>query len=120
MKSIVLEWLLDAHRYGTILQNLRAGSPPRVLRGQGTAAVRVPRLPETAQGRGGADRTGGRDLRLHGAVEHLGEEIQRLETLIHSKVPGIADLASLVLAVARVKPHKRRRFKFLARTIVTC
>ena len=43
------------------------------------------------------------------------KNIQRLETLIHSKVPGIADLASLVLAVARVKPHKRRRFKFLAR-----
>jgi hypothetical protein len=42
------------------------------------------------------------------------KNIQRLETLTHSELPGIADLASLVLAVARVKPHKRRRFKFLA------
>ena len=42
------------------------------------------------------------------------KNIRRLETLIHSELPGIADLATLVLAVARVKPHKRRRFKFLA------
>lgn len=42
------------------------------------------------------------------------KNIQRLETLTYSELPVIADLASLVLAVARVKPHKRRRFKFLA------
>jgi hypothetical protein len=42
------------------------------------------------------------------------KNIQRLETLTHSELPGIAELASLVLAVARVKPQKRRRFKYLA------
>jgi hypothetical protein len=42
------------------------------------------------------------------------KNIQRLETLTYSELPFIVDLASLVLAVARVKPHKRRRFKFLA------
>jgi len=42
------------------------------------------------------------------------KNIQRLEALTQSELHGIADLAALVLAVARVKPHKRRRFKFLA------
>jgi len=43
------------------------------------------------------------------------KNIKRLGSLTTSAVPGIADLASLVLAVARIKPRKRRRFKFLAR-----
>ena len=43
------------------------------------------------------------------------KNIQRLETLVRSGVPHIAEMASYVLAVARVHPRKRRRAEFLAR-----
>ncbi len=58
------------------------------------------------------------ELEITGFLEQSNisaKNIKRLESLTASTLPGIADLASLVLAVARVKPHKRRRFKFLAR-----
>jgi len=58
------------------------------------------------------------ELEITGFLEQSNisaKNIRRLESLMTSAVTGIADLASLVLAVARVKPHKRRRFKFLAR-----
>ena len=40
---------------------------------------------------------------------------KRLVKLQSSNDPNVEALASAVLAVARVKPHKRRRLKFLAR-----
>lgn len=58
------------------------------------------------------------ELEIAGFLEQSNisaKNIKRLESLTTSAVTGISDLASLVLAVARVKPHKRRRFKFLAR-----
>ena len=42
------------------------------------------------------------------------KNIRRLKELTRSTEPQIAELASIVLDAARVKPDKRRRFKFLA------
>jgi hypothetical protein len=42
------------------------------------------------------------------------KNMQRLEKLTRSPESPVAELASLVLAAARLKPGKRRRFKFLA------
>jgi hypothetical protein len=41
------------------------------------------------------------------------KNIARLEILIHHTNSDVKRLAALVLDVARVKPHKRRRWKFL-------
>ena len=43
------------------------------------------------------------------------KNIRRLRTLAASNNPWIAELASIVIEVAKVKPHKRRRLKVLAR-----
>ena len=42
------------------------------------------------------------------------KNIARLEILIHRNDNEVKRLAALVLDIARVKPHKRRRWKFLA------
>ena len=47
---------------------------------------------------------------------HISEKnISRLGTLAASENPKVAELATIVLEVAKVKPHKRRRLKVLAR-----
>lgn len=43
------------------------------------------------------------------------KNLSRLEELSHSTNDHIALLASVALKVGRVKPHKRRRLKFLAK-----
>jgi hypothetical protein len=43
------------------------------------------------------------------------KNISRLKILSASDNQKIADLANIVLDVARVKPYKKRRLKFLAR-----
>lgn len=43
------------------------------------------------------------------------KNIARLETLCKSEDSMVAELAHLVLQVAKIKPHKRRRVKILAR-----
>jgi len=43
------------------------------------------------------------------------KNIKRLRVLSASPNPYIAELAGIVLAVAEVKPHKRRRLRILAR-----
>jgi hypothetical protein len=43
------------------------------------------------------------------------KNIHRLKSLSASTNPRIAELAGIVLQVAEVKPHKRRRLKVLAR-----
>jgi hypothetical protein len=43
------------------------------------------------------------------------KNIGRLTTLTASENPRIAELAGIVLAIARVKPHKKHRLKVLAR-----
>jgi hypothetical protein len=42
------------------------------------------------------------------------KNIARLEILVQHATSEVKDLAPLILEVARVKPHKRRRWKFLA------
>lgn len=47
---------------------------------------------------------------------HISDKNQRrLRTLAASAQPRIRELAAIVLAVAEVKPHKKRRLKVLAR-----
>ena len=47
---------------------------------------------------------------------HISEKnVSRLKTLSQSQNPRIAELASIVLEVASVKPYKKRRLKILAR-----
>ena len=43
------------------------------------------------------------------------KNIARLEKLACSQNQEISELANIVLEVARIKPHKRRRLKFLAK-----
>ena len=43
------------------------------------------------------------------------KNISRLENLAVSKNTEIAELANIVLEVARIKPYKKRRLKFLAK-----
>ena len=43
------------------------------------------------------------------------KNLSRLEQLAKSQNQRIAELAAIVLEVGRIKPHKRRRLKFLAR-----
>ena len=43
------------------------------------------------------------------------KNLSRLEQLAKSQSQRIAELAAIVLEVGRIKPHKRRRLKFLAR-----
>ncbi len=43
------------------------------------------------------------------------KNIARLNALIQSENKRIAELASIVLEVAKVKPHKKRRLKVLAK-----
>ena len=43
------------------------------------------------------------------------KNIARLEKLVCSQNQKISELANIVLEVARIKPHKRRRLKFLAK-----
>jgi hypothetical protein len=43
------------------------------------------------------------------------KNIVRLEKLAGSQNQEISELAKIVLEVARIKPHKRRRLRFLAR-----
>lgn len=43
------------------------------------------------------------------------KNLLRLEQLARSPNQRIAELAAIVLEVGRIKPHKRRRLKFLAR-----
>jgi hypothetical protein len=46
---------------------------------------------------------------------HISEKnVARLERMAKSDSPQVASLAAIVLDVARVKPHKTRRLKFLA------
>jgi len=46
---------------------------------------------------------------------HISEKnVARLERIAKSDNPQVAGLAAIVLDVARVKPHKTRRLKFLA------
>ena len=46
---------------------------------------------------------------------HISEKnVARLEQMMKSENPRIASLASIVLKVARVKPYRTRRLKFLA------
>jgi hypothetical protein len=46
---------------------------------------------------------------------HISEKnVARLERIAKSDNPQVASLAAIVLDVARVKPHKTRRLKFLA------
>ena len=47
---------------------------------------------------------------------HISEKnIGRLRTLAASSSPHIAELAAIVIEVAKVKPYKKRRLKILAR-----
>jgi len=43
------------------------------------------------------------------------KNINRLKDLTNSEKTDIAEMAQIVLEVARVKPHKKRRLKFLAK-----
>jgi hypothetical protein len=43
------------------------------------------------------------------------KNLSRLEQLAKSQNPRIAELAGIALEVGRIKPHKRRRLKFLAK-----
>lgn len=43
------------------------------------------------------------------------KNISRLQKLAVSENRHISEMASIVLEVARIKPHKKRRLKFLAR-----
>ena len=46
---------------------------------------------------------------------HISEKnVARLEQMMKSENPRVASLASIVLKVARVKPYRTRRLKFLA------
>ena len=46
---------------------------------------------------------------------HISEKnVARLEQMAKSDNPQVASLAAIVLDVARIKPHKTRRLKFLA------
>jgi len=48
---------------------------------------------------------------------HISEKnVVRLEQMVKSENPHVARLAAIVLRVARVKPYRTRRLKFLART----
>ena len=48
---------------------------------------------------------------------HISDKnVARLETLVKSSNEQIAEHATLVLEIARVKPYKKRRLKVLART----
>jgi hypothetical protein len=48
---------------------------------------------------------------------HISERnVARLEQMTKSENPQVASLAAIVLKVARVKPYKTRRLKFLAQT----
>ncbi len=44
------------------------------------------------------------------------KNIKRLEKLVCSQNQEIAELANIVLEVALIKPHKKKRIKFLAKT----
>jgi ribosome-binding protein aMBF1 (putative translation factor) len=47
---------------------------------------------------------------------HISDKnLQRLRTLAASAQPRVRELAAIVLAVAEVKPYKKRRLKVLAR-----
>jgi len=47
---------------------------------------------------------------------HISEKnVVRLEQMVKSENPQVASLAAMVLKVARVKPYRTRRLKFLAR-----
>ena len=47
---------------------------------------------------------------------HISDKnLKRLEVLVQSPNPRIADLAGIVLEVARVRPYKRKRLAVLAR-----
>ena len=47
---------------------------------------------------------------------HISEKnVAKLKTLASSSNPRIADLANVVLEIAMIKPHKRRRLKVLAK-----
>lgn len=43
------------------------------------------------------------------------KNVSRRKTLASSENPRIAELASIVLEVAQMKPYKKRRLKFLAK-----
>jgi hypothetical protein len=43
-----------------------------------------------------------------------GKNVVRLEQMVKSENPHVATLAAIVLRVARVKPYRTRRLKFLA------
>jgi hypothetical protein len=46
---------------------------------------------------------------------HISEKnVVRLEQMVKSENPHVASLAAIVLRVARVKPYRTRRLKFLA------
>lgn len=46
---------------------------------------------------------------------HISEKnVARLEQMVKSENPHVANLAAIVLKVARVKPYRTRRLKFLA------
>src|SRR5215469_10552997 len=46
---------------------------------------------------------------------HISEKnVARLEQMVKSENPHVASLAAIVLKVARVKPYRTRRLKFLA------
>jgi hypothetical protein len=55
---------------------------------------------------------------LYGFLEQSNispKNIARVEALTHHASSDVRQLAMLILEVARVKPHRRRRWEFLAR-----
>lgn len=48
------------------------------------------------------------------------KNIARIEKLKSSESSKISDLASIVLEVAKIKPHKKRRLKFWQEKIKSC
>ena len=50
----------------------------------------------------------------------LEKNVVRLEQIVKSENPHVARLAAIVLRVARVKPYRTRRLKFLAQTPRKC
>ena len=101
-------------RHATLLSNLRSGTAQREVYRARSSRPYLQRL--SAFPRSEREQIEHMD-ELFGFLEQSNisaKNIARLEILSHNKDNEVKRLAALVLDIARVKPHKRRRWKFLA------
>ena len=110
---IILFSVAGRNQDGALLQDLRARTSERAILRQRSQNPCVQALEGQAEERQAIEDKD--DIFAFLEQSHISEKnVVHLERMAKSDNPQVASLAAIVLDVARVKPYKTRRLKFLA------